>query len=201
LNGRCDLAIGLSDDHSYLPARADLLAPDLAALAAIIAAGVQRDATVRDSVGLSIISNLAGIAWGLRGTPGVASASRVVYLTALGALADGWLRLHGGKRAASTTVRLIDPQPERWGRRSRADTLHLLNTTSEGLSSRQARERRRKTPEARARNALQVALLEQVRSPLTGLLAAGALLSLLLQRYSQVLSRTQVSSRLTMSNI
>jgi calcium-translocating P-type ATPase len=180
LNGRCDLAIGLSDDHSYLPARADLLAPDLAALAAIIAAGVQRDATVRDSVGLSIISNLAGIAWGLRGTPGVASASRVVYLTALGALADGWLRLHGGKRAASTTVRLIDPQPERWGRRSRADTLHLLNTTSEGLSSRQARERWRKTPEARARNALLVALLEQVRSPLTGLLAAGALLSLLL---------------------
>jgi cation-transporting ATPase I len=176
----CDLAIGLSDDRSHLPARADLLAPDLAALAAIIAAGVQRDATVRDAVGLSILSNLAGIIWGLRGAPGVASASRVVYITALCALADGWLRLHGGKRAASTTVRLVDPQPERWGRRSVADTLHLLNTTSEGLSSRQARERRRKAPEARTHHALQVALLEQVRSPLTGLLAAGALLSLLL---------------------
>lgn len=176
----CDLAIGLSDDRSHLPARADLLAPDLAALAAIIAAGVQRDVTVRDAVGLSMLSNLAGMSWGFGGTPGVATASRVVYITALCALADGWLRLHGGKRAASTTVRLVDPQPERWGRRSVADTLHLLRTTGQGLSSRQARERKRKAPEAHTHHALQVALLEQVRSPLTGLLAAGALLSLLL---------------------
>lgn len=176
----CDLAIGLTDDRSHFPARADLLAPDLAALAAIIAAGTARDATVRDSVGLSIVSNAVGMLWGLRGAPGVANASRVVYITALGALADGWLRLHGGKRAVSTTVRLVDPQPERWGRRSVAETLHLLNTSSEGLSSKQARERRLKAPVARARHVLAAALLEQLRSPLTGLLAAGALLSLLL---------------------
>lgn len=175
----CDLGIGLSDDRSRFPARADLLAPDLAALAAIIDTGAERDATVRDSVGLSIISNIAGMIWGFRGAPGVATASRVVYITALAALADGWLRLRGGKRAASTAVRLVDPQPERWGRRSIDEVLHLLKTTGEGLTSKQARERRRRVPVAQARNVLQTALLEQLRSPLTGILAAGGLLSLL----------------------
>lgn len=175
----CDLGIGLSDDRSRFPARADLLAPDLAALAAIIDAGAERDATVRDSVGLSIISNIAGMIWGFRGAPGVATASRVVYITALGALADGWLRLRGGKRAISTAARLVDPQPERWGRRSVDEVLLTLKTSGAGLTDRQARERRRRMPVAQARNVLQAALLEQVRSPLTGILAAGGLLSLL----------------------
>ncbi len=175
----CDLGIGLSDDRSRFPARADLLAPDLATLAAIIDAGAERDATVRDSVGLSIVSNIAGMIWGFRGAPGVATASRVVYITALAALADGWLRLRGGKRATSTAVRLVDPQPERWGRRGVDEVLHLLKTGSEGLTGKQARERRRRVPVVQARNVLQTALLEQVRSPLTGILAAGGLLSLL----------------------
>lgn len=176
----CDLAIGLSDDRSHFPARADLLAPDLTAMATIVAAGTQRDATVRDSVGLAIVSNITGMIWGFKGAPGVARASRVVYLTALGALADGWLRLRGGHRAAATAVRLLDPQPERWGRRSVAEALHLLNTSGEGLTSKQASERRRNTPTTHSRHAWQAAVLEQARSPLTGLLAAGALLSLLL---------------------
>src|SRR5262249_52408807 len=54
----CDLAIGLSDERSHLPARADLLAPDLAAVAAIIEAGARQKATVRDSVGLSLLANV-----------------------------------------------------------------------------------------------------------------------------------------------
>jgi calcium-translocating P-type ATPase len=175
----CDLAIGLSDDRSRLPARADLLTPDLAAVAAIIEAGVRRDATTRDAVGLSLISNLFGIVWGFRGIPGVAVASRAVYVTALTAMADGWLRLRGGKVARSTTAHMVDPQPERWGRRSVDEVLHTLNTTEQGLTSKQARERRRKVPVRQARNALQTALLEQLTSPLTGILAGGALLSLL----------------------
>ncbi len=176
----CDLAIGLTDHHSHFPARADLLAPDLAAVAAIIETGARRDATVRDSVGFSVASNIAGIVWGLLGIPGVESASRTVYITALGALVDGWLRLRGGRCARSTLTRLVDPQPERWGKRSVDEVLHLLNTSEQGLTSKQAHERLRKVPTLQPRNALRAALLEQVRSPLTGILAAGATLSLLL---------------------
>jgi hypothetical protein len=94
----CDLAIGVIEEHNHLPARADLLAPDLHAVAAIVEAGARRDASVRDAVGLSTLSNLIGIVWGWRGMPGIEVAVDVVYLTALGALADAWVRLQGGKR-------------------------------------------------------------------------------------------------------
>src|SRR5437588_9825155 len=79
----CDLAIGVIEEHNHLPARADLLAPDLTAVAAIIEAGGRREATVRDSVGLSALSNIIGVIWGLRGLPGIEVASHAVYLTAL----------------------------------------------------------------------------------------------------------------------
>lgn len=175
----CDLAIGLTDDRSRLPARADLLAPDLSAVAAIVEAGARRDAAVRDAVLLSIVSNLAGAAWSLKQRPGVATASRVVYIAALGALVDSWLRLRGGRQARSTITHLVDPRPERWSRRSVKDVLHTLDASPQGLTSKQARARQRKAPVLHQRSALQVALLEQVRSPLTLILAAGATLSLL----------------------
>ena len=60
----CDLAIGLTDDRSRFTARADLLAPDLAAVAAIIEAGAKREPAVRDAVVLSIASNIIGMIWG-----------------------------------------------------------------------------------------------------------------------------------------
>lgn len=97
----CDLAIGVIEEQNHLPARADLLAPDLRAVAAIIEAGVRRDAAVRDAVGLSTLSNVIGLIWGWRGMPGIEVAIRAVYLTALTALADAWLRLLGGKRPGS----------------------------------------------------------------------------------------------------
>ncbi len=175
----CDLAIGVTDDRSRLPARADLLAPDLAAVTAILDAGARRDAAVRDSVILSILSNVAGAAWSLRQRPGIATASRVVYVAALGALIDSWLRLRGGRQARSTITHLVDPRPERWGRRSVKSVLHSLDASEHGLTSKQARARQRKAPVLRQRSALQVALLEQARSPLTLILAAGATLSLL----------------------
>lgn len=174
----CDLAIGLTDDRSRFPARADLLAPDLAALSAIIEASARREAVARDAVGLSVISNVAGILWALRGIPGVTSASRAVHITTLVALADGWLRLRGGARARSTMSRLVDPQPERWGRRDVAETLHLLRADEQGLSTNQARERWQKAPVFQQGSMLGKALLDQLRSPLIGILAAGAALSL-----------------------
>src|SRR5205085_976388 len=86
----CDLAIGLTSGRSgRFPARADLLAPDLHGVAAIIEAGAQRRAAVLDAVGLSLVANVAGAVWGLRGAPGVERASLAVNVTALAALADG----------------------------------------------------------------------------------------------------------------
>lgn len=174
----CDLAIGLTDDRSRFPARADLLAPDLVALSAIIEASARREAVARDSVGLSVVSNIAGIFWGLRGIPGVGIASRAVHITALGTLADSWLRLRGGAHARSPMTRLVDPHPERWGRREVPDVLRVLRTGEQGLSNSQARARWQKAPAFQQGPLLGKVLLDQLRSPLIGILAAGAALSL-----------------------
>jgi cation-transporting ATPase I len=90
----CDLAVGLLwAQASRFPARADLLARDLGGVAALLEAGAHRERAVRDGVLLSALANGVGALWGLAGGPGVERASRVVYLGALGALADGWARL------------------------------------------------------------------------------------------------------------
>ena len=87
----CDLAVGLSSGRSgRLPARADLLAPDLGGITAILEAGIRREAAVLDSIGLSLVSNIAGAVWGIRGGAAVETASRIVYIAALAAIADGW---------------------------------------------------------------------------------------------------------------
>jgi hypothetical protein len=97
----CDLAVGLSPrTNGDFPARADLLAADLGAVAAVLEAGVRRDQVVRDAVVLSAGSNLFGALWGFRGRPGVERASHGVYVSALAALADGWWRLRGGEKGA-----------------------------------------------------------------------------------------------------
>ncbi len=172
----CDLAIGMSDGH--LPARADLLVPDLRTLAAIIDTAARRNAAVLDSVGLSILSNIVGAVWGLS-LPGIIIASRVMSIATLAALADGWLRLRGGARAQSTISMLVDPRPERWGRQDVQDILHLLNTSENGLSSIEAAKRQQKVLSRTERNRLLSLILEQVKSPVTALLLAGAGLSLL----------------------
>jgi cation-transporting ATPase I len=176
----CDLAIGLTSGRTRLPARADLLAPDLGALAAIIEAGVRREAVVRDSVMLSVVTNGVGAVWGFQGSPGVARASRVVYLGALGALGVGWARLRGGERPWASIANISDPRPERWGRQSIASVLRAMETTEVGLTSAQAVERRQAAAPRARRQTLLDAVLDQVRSPLIGILAAGAGLSLAL---------------------
>ncbi len=183
----CDLAIGLSDERSRFPARADLLAPDLEAVAAVVEAGAQREATARNSVGLSVLSNLVGAIWGLRGAPGIEVASRVVYVTSLAALVDGWARLRGGKRPGAAIIRLTDPRPERWGRRGIEETLHALRASTDGLTSSEAAQRWQRAVPQMQRNRLLTALLDQLRSPLLGILAVGAGFSLLLGSTADVL--------------
>jgi cation-transporting P-type ATPase I len=101
----CDLAIGLASGRSNnFPARADLLAPELGAVAAIVEAGARRDAVFRDSVLLSMVANVFGAVWGIRGAPRLEHASHAVYNTApvyimaLAAMGNSWARLRGGKR-------------------------------------------------------------------------------------------------------
>ncbi|GHO70988.1 hypothetical protein KSC_098800 [Ktedonobacter sp. SOSP1-52] len=175
----CDLAIGLLNGEKRLPARADLLAPDLFALTAIIIAGKKRESATRDSVLLSLLSNIAGLIWGWRGAPGIALASRVLYLAALGALADSWLHLRGQRRPASSLSQLADPHPERWGQMSSERVLQNLHSRIMGLSSQESRQRLHHAQPHTQRNRMLLALLEQLRSPLNTILAGGAILSLI----------------------
>lgn len=176
----CDLAIGLTEGRTPFAAAADLLVSDLGAVAAIVDAGVRREQAVRDSVLLSIAANVFGAIWGFRGRPGIERASQGVYVTALAALADGLLRLRGGERKQSLLAILADPQPERWGGRSVAETLAALKTTEQGLTSAEAARRQHNTPAIFRRRTLAMALLEQLRSPLALILSVGAGISLVL---------------------
>ena len=175
-----DLAIGLAHSPTgQFPARADLLAPDLDAVVAVLESGAHRNRAVRDAVGFSAAANLFGAIWGVRGRPGVERASHGVYVSALAALADGWLRMRGGKRSGSSLSQLIDPHPERWGRQSVASVLRALKTTEAGLSSAQAAQRQSVAPQAIGRPEVVTALLDQVRNPVNVILTGGALLSLI----------------------
>ncbi|MGI8747993.1 MAG: hypothetical protein ACR2J4_06555, partial [Deinococcus sp.] len=104
-----DLAIGLTSGRSgRFAARADLLVPDLRAAAEIVGAAAAREVTARNSVVFSVAANVAGIVLGAPGGAGLARASTAVYLASLAALADGWLRLRGGKPPRSSVTRLAD---------------------------------------------------------------------------------------------
>jgi len=177
----CDLAIGLTSGRSgRFPARADLLAPELGAVAAIVEAGAARAAATRDAVGLAIVANAVGAVWGFRGAPRIERASLGVYAAALGALADGGARLRGGARPAAVGARLADPRPERWGGRDVAATLRELRASPDGLTTVEAAARQRGAlPQERGYPILG-AVLDQLRSPITGILAVGAGFSLAL---------------------
>ncbi|MBW3656593.1 MAG: HAD-IC family P-type ATPase, partial [Gemmatimonadetes bacterium] len=72
---------------------------------------------------------------------------------------------------------IVDPHPERWGRRDTASVLRALDTTEEGLSGAEAAIRRRAATPVTPRDGLWSTIFEQLRSPLTLILAAGAALS------------------------
>jgi calcium-translocating P-type ATPase len=175
-----DMAIGLvPSPRGRFPARADLLAPDLGAVACIMEAAARRETAVRDGVVLSALNNVFGAVWGLRTRPGVLRASLGVYVSALLALADGAVRLSGGRRPAGMWAALVDPRPERWGRRSVDSALRALRSTADGLSAAEAARRRQRAPRRERRHEVVTALLEQARYPTTGILAGAAGFSLL----------------------
>lgn len=182
----CDLGIALTDGRNRFPARADLLAPDLGAVAAIIQAGAAREATVRDSVGLSALANSVGAFWGLQPQARLENSFYAVATASFGALGDGWLRLRGGERPHPLTSRITDVRPELWGRRGVHSVLQALNTTETGLTSAQAAARRQAPVPLAQSRALLNEILAQLRSPLTAILAAGAGLSLVLGAVADV---------------
>ena len=183
----CDLAIALTTGRTArFPARADLLAPDLKTVAAIIEAGARRDDAVDVSVALAAGANAAGAIWGLKGAPGISRAGYATYAAALGALGAGYVHLRGGERPRSLAERLADPRPERWGRRSVDEVMAQLQSRPDGLTSAEAAARHREHPPSRRRNPLVDAVMDQVRSPLTGVLAAGAAVSLSLGAVADV---------------
>lgn len=177
----CDLAIGLTSGRDgEFAARADLLAPDIGAVATIIEAGARRDAAVRDAVIASGTSNLAGLAWGLRGEPRFERGSQLTYIGVLAAAADAYLRLRGGSRRRALGGQPQAPDPERFARQPLEQLLAALATSERGLRSSQAAARRQREQPPRERHELPGIVLEQLRSPLTAALAAGAGVSLAL---------------------
>ena len=174
----CDLAIGLTPSSlGRFPARVDLLAADLGAVAAILEAGVHRDVTVRDAVLLSAAANVFGAVWGFRDRPGVERASLAVYAAALAALADGWVRMQGGARAGSSLHYLVDPRPERWGRQAAANALRAFRTSEAGLAFGEAAKRQRAVPQSTRRHEVLTSILDQLGSPVNAILGGGAILS------------------------
>src|SRR5439155_24949052 len=71
---------------------------------------------------------------------------------------------------------------ERWGRWAVADILRTLNSRPEGLTSAEAAGRRALATPASGRDELLVAFRNQLRAPITALLAGGSCLTLVLEQ-------------------
>jgi len=194
---QCDLAIGMTKGHGgYFPAQADVLAPDLIALADFIDSGCRRDRAVRDGVFLSAVCNVAGLAMSLRGPLGLQAAFIPGYVAALAAMGVGLWRLWGGLRPEAALGYLADPRPERWGRRTIPSVFRAFHTRPGGLSSAMAARRLRPRPAAQGREELLAALGKQYRAPTMALMAGGACLTLLL---GQPLNTVLISTSLTIN--
>jgi calcium-translocating P-type ATPase len=177
---QCDTSIGMTAGHAgYFPAQADILAPDLDALADFIESGRLRARAVRDSVVISAVSNVAGLALTLTGPIGIENAIVPGYVSALTALIVSWWRLRGGERAESTLSYLADPRPERWGRRPLPALMRSFDTTADGLSSDEASSRQVPPPQVRREEFLS-ALGKQFRAPTIALMSGGACATLIL---------------------
>jgi calcium-translocating P-type ATPase len=175
-----DLAVGVSAGRtSRFPTRVDVLVPDLGAAAAIVESCTHRDLAAVDAMALALTTNVAGALWLVRGGATVRTASLVASATTIAALVVAWARLRGGTPYRTSLERLVDPRPERWGRRSVEGVLEALGTRESGLTSTEAEVRRRERPTEAERNPFVSAVREQLDSPLTAVLATGAVFSLL----------------------
>jgi calcium-translocating P-type ATPase len=175
-----DVAIALTSGLSgRFAARADLLAPDLEAVRAIVQAAARRRAAVADAVTLSVLSNAAGAVFGLRSAVGLERGSRPTYIAALAAIGLASVRLAGGGASGVATRRLVDPEPEQWGHPSLTDVFRQLDSSALGLTAAEAQRRVLSQPAPPRQNAVLAAVSDQLRSPLNAALAAGAGISLL----------------------
>jgi magnesium-transporting ATPase (P-type) len=177
-----DLAIGLAHGYGgYFPARTDLLAPDLRAVAAVLEAAACRKQAIQDGVVLSIASNAVGAGLSVfGGQVGAERASWGVYFTALAAMSVALYRCRGGRRPESLLGYLVDPHPERWGRRNATDVLRAFNSSEAGLTSAEADARKLPAATLTSRDRLIVALRNQLKTPIISILAGGACLTVLL---------------------
>ncbi|HEX8855135.1 MAG TPA: cation-transporting P-type ATPase [Thermoleophilaceae bacterium] len=176
-----DLAVGLSSGVSgRFAARADLLAPGLEAVGAVVEAGARRDLAVRDGAAVAVLSGAGGATWGALRTIPFKVATRPDHLGGVAAISDSLVRLRGGRPARTVTQRLSDPQPERWGREGAEEVLAHLHSRPRGLTSEEARERWQRPPDEAEERGLVGLMAEQVKSPLVAVLAAGAGMSVAL---------------------
>jgi cation-transporting ATPase I len=193
----CDLAIGMVAGHSgYFPAQADVLAPDLIALADLIDTGARRDRVVRDGVLIATLSNVVGLALSLQGPIGIAAAFVPGYVAALATMGVSWLRLRGGDRPESALGYTPDPHPERWGRATLPGLFRAFQTSESGLTRAAAARRSRPRPHSLQREEFLAAIGHQLQSPTLSLLAGGACLTLVL---GQPLNTLIISGMLSVS--
>jgi cation-transporting P-type ATPase I len=175
-----DMAIALTSGLSgRFAARADLLASDLDAVGAIVQAAARRQAAVDDAITLSVLSNAVGAFLGLRSAVGLERGSQPTYVAALAAIGLASVRQAGGRASGAAVRRLVDPDPEQWGRPALPDVWRRLDTSPAGLAAAEAERRAVSRAEIHRQNPIVAAVGDQLRSPLNAALAAGAGISLM----------------------
>lgn len=174
--------IALWDGRRAFDARADVLVPDIVAVAELLDIGRRRDRAVRDATMLSVLSNVVGAGGSLRPQQDLAPIQIALNLTSLTAIADAWLRLQQGVPRGARSLPVADPHPERWGEQSPEQVLAALKSRPRGLTHEEARARLQQTAPSIAKPSFASVLLEQLQSPFVAIMGVGALVSLMAER-------------------
>jgi calcium-translocating P-type ATPase len=169
------------------PASADLLAPDLGAVATVLDVARRRQRAERDAIVASVAATGVGAAWELLGRPGLRQLAVEMSAGGLAATGLAWWRLrrdaHDPRARGASPA---DPKPERWGARSIEDTMRALDTGDTGLTQDEAAARSRPAAVVSERSPFAAAVIEQLRSPLMAALGIGATLSLYMRSVGDV---------------
>jgi calcium-translocating P-type ATPase len=172
------------------PDAADILAGDLDNVRTILDVARRRERAEHQAVSLSVLGSAAGLGWEVVGRPTLRRASLELGIVSLASLAIAWGLLAGSSRdataSAEAALRLVDPHPERWGEEPFEKVMEVFGTSIDGLTTDEAKQRLRPRPVIRERSPFVAALVEQLRSPLTVALSAGAGLSLLMRSIADV---------------
>ncbi|HJL17346.1 MAG TPA: cation-transporting P-type ATPase [Sandaracinaceae bacterium LLY-WYZ-13_1] len=173
-----DLALGVLGEEGAPPWSADVLCPDLADALFVVAATADALEASRHAVQVAAMEGIAGLLMSVRGLKGryTSSVALAANAATLFAMADA--------------VRIADAvrEPERtrveeevaWHAMAPAEALERLVSRREGLTSREARERRVAPPEPPTPTERFAGyVLDELANPLMPVLAAGAGLSAL----------------------